>query len=168
MRATWLVRLYPREWRERYGPEMSAMLAEIPLTPASLLDLVAGAIDARIAPQIVPGRTSAAPSAKEKAMFSTVMKRCALGPTVTPQDRWMSSTIMLASSVLFAGLYVLATYAYPGNDLVEALGIMAFPAAMFLSMPFTYLKGHSTVSQVIIVSGSLLLLAGVAVLAARL
>lgn len=43
---SWLVRLYPRAWRERYGPEFMALLEEQPLTLRSVLDIVRGALDA--------------------------------------------------------------------------------------------------------------------------
>jgi hypothetical protein len=42
----WLVRLYPRAWRQRYGPEFTALLEQQPLTPRSVLDVVRGALDA--------------------------------------------------------------------------------------------------------------------------
>lgn len=34
-----LVRLYPRRWRGRYGPEFAALLADTPLTPAVIVDV---------------------------------------------------------------------------------------------------------------------------------
>lgn len=163
-----LMRLYPRVWRDRYADEMSAMLSGVPLTPASILDLVAGAIDARVAPQPVRGSHSAAPPEKEKAMFTNLMKRCAVGPNVTPQDKWLGTTAMLVLSVVFAVLYVLASWKYRDNEYVDAWGIMAFPAAMLLTMPLTYLKGHSRTSQVVIVGGCLLFLFVVSILAARI
>ena len=49
-----LVALYPREWRNRYEDEYLALLAERPPDPRDRLDIVRGAIDARLHPQ-VPG-----------------------------------------------------------------------------------------------------------------
>ena len=49
-----IVRLYPRPWRERYGDELLALLDEHPATLLDRLDLIQGAIDARLHPQ-VPG-----------------------------------------------------------------------------------------------------------------
>jgi len=43
-----LLRLYPREWRERYGDEVSRILADRPPSPADVLDLLLGALDARV------------------------------------------------------------------------------------------------------------------------
>lgn len=50
-----LLLLYPRDWRARYGDEFAALLEEIPLTPLALLDVLLGALDARLAPGLVPG-----------------------------------------------------------------------------------------------------------------
>lgn len=42
----WLLRLYPRSWRERYEEEMLAVLEDHKITAATVVDLVIGAIDA--------------------------------------------------------------------------------------------------------------------------
>ncbi|MEO5704529.1 MAG: hypothetical protein ABIR64_05985 [Candidatus Limnocylindrales bacterium] len=47
-----LVRLYPAGWRARYGAEFEELLAERPPTGRDLLDIVVGAIDARVSPQL--------------------------------------------------------------------------------------------------------------------
>ena len=48
-----LLRLYPRPWRERYGEEFEALLADRPPTLRHQLDIVRGALDARLHPEIV-------------------------------------------------------------------------------------------------------------------
>jgi hypothetical protein len=47
-----LVRLYPRAWRERYEEEFQALLESRPPTAGDRLDIVRGAIDARLHPQV--------------------------------------------------------------------------------------------------------------------
>ncbi|HEY8167602.1 MAG TPA: hypothetical protein VIF84_02700 [Candidatus Limnocylindrales bacterium] len=47
-----LLRLYPRAWRERYGDEMLALLETQPASPLDQLDLIRGALDARLHPQV--------------------------------------------------------------------------------------------------------------------
>ncbi|MDB5058178.1 MAG: ATP-dependent protease [Chloroflexi bacterium] len=42
----WLVRLYPRAWRQRYGADFAALLEQQPLTAGTVLDVVRGALDA--------------------------------------------------------------------------------------------------------------------------
>jgi hypothetical protein len=58
MRAApgWLLRLYPLEWRARYGEEFAALLEEYPLSLLSLWDVLLGALDARLAPLDTNGR----------------------------------------------------------------------------------------------------------------
>jgi hypothetical protein len=47
-----LVYLYPPEWRDRYGEEFSALLEARPVTPLDLLDIIRGALDAHLHPQV--------------------------------------------------------------------------------------------------------------------
>ncbi len=44
----WLVRLYPRGWRERYGDEFEALLEECLHSPLDVVDIALGALDARL------------------------------------------------------------------------------------------------------------------------
>jgi len=53
MGARWL-RLYPRAWRERYEPEMLAVLQARPPDWRARLDLARGAWDAHVSPTTVP------------------------------------------------------------------------------------------------------------------
>lgn len=48
----WLVRLYPKGWRERYGPEIEALTEHRPVTVRSILDLLRGVIDAHLHPAL--------------------------------------------------------------------------------------------------------------------
>ena len=48
-----LLRLYPRPWRDRYGEEFEALLADRPPTPRHRLDIVRAALDAHLDPQLV-------------------------------------------------------------------------------------------------------------------
>jgi len=47
-----LLRLYPRAWRERYGDELVALLEEHPASLIDQFDLIRGAVDARLHPQV--------------------------------------------------------------------------------------------------------------------
>jgi len=49
------VRLYPRRWRERYGDELAAILEDLHPTRRPALDLLAGALDARLHPSLPNG-----------------------------------------------------------------------------------------------------------------
>ena len=54
----WLLRLYPRAWRNRYEDEFAALLEQCPFSLSDLLDIFAGAIDARLHPQVPQGGLS--------------------------------------------------------------------------------------------------------------
>jgi drug/metabolite transporter (DMT)-like permease len=43
-----LLRLYPARWRERYGDEFAAVLAERPIGPFDVADVLLGALDAHL------------------------------------------------------------------------------------------------------------------------
>jgi len=49
-----LLHLYPQKWRTRYGDEMAALLEACPFTPFVLLDVLLGALDAHLHPDILP------------------------------------------------------------------------------------------------------------------
>lgn len=50
MDRTWLLRLYPRAWRDRYEDEFAALLEQCPFSLGDLFDIIVGAIDARMHP----------------------------------------------------------------------------------------------------------------------
>ena len=54
--AGWLLRLYPPAWRGRYGEEFAALLAETRFSPFVVCDVVFGAVDAHLHPELAPGR----------------------------------------------------------------------------------------------------------------
>jgi hypothetical protein len=45
---TLLIRCYPAAWRERYGDEFASILEERPLGPFDVVDILLGALDARL------------------------------------------------------------------------------------------------------------------------
>jgi hypothetical protein len=51
-----LLRLYPHAWRDRYGDEVAAVLAEHRVTYWTVLDLVLGAFDAHLHGDLLPRR----------------------------------------------------------------------------------------------------------------
>jgi hypothetical protein len=50
-----LLRLYPRPWRERYEHEFRELLDERPASLADRVDIIRGALDARLHPQLARG-----------------------------------------------------------------------------------------------------------------
>lgn len=50
-----ILRLYPAAWRERYEPELLALLRERPIGARGRIDLIRGAIDAQLHPELLGG-----------------------------------------------------------------------------------------------------------------
>jgi ATP-dependent Clp protease ATP-binding subunit ClpC len=58
----WLVALYPRGWRRRYGAELATLLDGQRFEPRAALDVLRGALDAHLHPEL--WRSTAVPSAR--------------------------------------------------------------------------------------------------------
>jgi hypothetical protein len=134
-----LLRLYPRAWRARYGEEFLAMLGSNRLRPTQVIDIVRGAIDARLSMDA------------RRALCATPRAG------VTVRDGLIGAGIMLAASFLFATLMVVATRnGWAGMS--HALKDMAFPVPFVISMPFWLMKGTPWKAQTAIVGGTLAIL----------
>ena len=160
--ASGLVRLYPASWRARYGDELAHVIEAQPLTPRLIVDVIGGALDARL-----HRRVMASSDAGGRSMTSSLMARCASGgPRLTKEEQWRANGVMIGASLALGALYIWAKIAFVDGDIVDAFGIMAFPAAMIVAMPFSYLKDASRTTKVIATGGMLLFLAGVSYLTA--
>jgi hypothetical protein len=160
-----LLRLYPRRWRARYGAEFGEVLDAEPMTVALVVDVLFGAVDARVRPQAI-AEMAAPPSAPREprggTMIEDVMKlRCAgYGPNVTRRDQWAAVAVMLGGTVVLTLIWMLVHVRFGDNPYVDSFSLTPFLTAMFLSMPLTYLKGRPAISQAAFIS------CGIAVLAA--
>ncbi len=85
MNATWMLNLYPQDWRMRYGDEFGAMLEQQDASFADLLDIAFGAVDAHLRPEL----SGAAPVRSTAPAF------------------WRASAFWQRLLVVHAGLYVL-------------------------------------------------------------
>ena len=72
--ASFLLYLYPRAWRARYGDEWRALLERQPASPARVFDVVHGAIDARLHPHVATGRR---PSTLSRVRAAAIAIFCA-------------------------------------------------------------------------------------------
>lgn len=151
--AARLVSLYPARWQARYGDEFAHVLREQRLTFKLAFDVLGGAIDAHIT---------------GGGMNQGLLKRCAAGgPKLTVEDTWRATWVMIGSSLTFAGLYILAAnLRVADKELIDAFGIMGYPAALIVTMPFYYMKDHSRTAKVALVAGCLAILAGISYLTA--
>jgi len=147
----WLLGLYPRGWRDRYGAEVSALVANEPVTIRLILDLFAGAVDARLHPQPVFRRTPSA--GQESFTMSTIFAHCT-PVDVTRADAWRSAGLMIALSVVVAGVYIWLKRTLGENAFLDALAAAFFPIAALGSSWDTYLKPYSFAAKVSIVSAT--------------
>jgi hypothetical protein len=159
VRASLLLGLYPRGWRERYGDEFLALAGDRPLSPTQVIDVVSGAIDAWLSAD-VRRHTSTRPVAEGGAM---VFKAFACDRTgVTPADGLIGAGIMIAIAVV---LKVIAAAALRDGYAAVALASkeMAFPISFTASMPFWLMKGQPWKAQVVIVGTTLAILVAISV-----
>jgi hypothetical protein len=120
----WLVRLYPKRWRMRYGDELEAMLEQTPSSPRIVLDLVAGALDAHLNPQLT----------SEGALMHNPFART---PAAVSQIILLPGLFFLAAAVLKYGLGQGFLFdpleGFFANDLVEAITVLSPLVALVLS-----------------------------------
>jgi hypothetical protein len=159
MRA--LLRLYPKAWRNRYEDEFEALIEASPMGFSLIVDVVAGAVAARLNPGLVTRPASAPAASKgEGHMLGRVMKIRCLGyaPHISTRDQWLSAAVMIGGTIVLTLIWMRAHVVLGDNPYTDSLGTMPFLAAYLLSLPFTYLKGRSARAQGVFIGASLALL----------
>jgi hypothetical protein len=153
-RDRWFLKLYPRDWRARYGDELSAMVGDRPLSLPNAIDLIAGAIDARFT--------------KEKKMPSVLRSACLTRTEPqTVADGLRGAGVMIGASLIFLALGMIAKReGYP--DTAETLKGMSFPVSLVLMSHVMYMRKQSPIAKWIITGGSLALLTVISFVATKL
>jgi hypothetical protein len=137
-----LLLLYPRSWRVRYGDEFLALMEAHPMRASQLIDILRGALDARLSPEV---------------RRTTCVALRGRRPGVTPRDGLIGAGLMLALTFAMQTL----SHAALGNGFPEigsALKELAFPIPFTVSMPFWLMKGTSWRAQTAIVGVTVCLL----------
>jgi hypothetical protein len=154
--AARLVSLYPAAWRTRYGGEFVHVLRDQPLSLRLALDVIGGAIDARLSP---------VRSERGMRMTANLIKRCAVGrPTVSTADAWRGAWLMIGAALVLTGGLVGARAVFGPNDYIKAFAAMAFPALMFVMMAAMFLRDASRLAQAVIAGGVVTFFTAIAVL----
>jgi hypothetical protein len=175
----WMLRLYPAPWRERYGEEFDAVLSNQRPSPGLVLDVLAGALDARLHPQV---RSQMQHSDSEQVvqnksgddtMTLAMLQRCAIGgPKLSPSERRIASGLGIASSLVLAILYLVLTKLYRGAPAVQAVIYTAILFPNFIHQQTVYLKKRLWLTQAFVlgagVSAMYLFMLAVCLIAARL
>ena len=148
----WLLQLYPARWRERYGEEFGAVLASQRASVGIVLDVLGGAIDAHLYPQIQ--NSNSKPIKEEDTMTLLMFKRCSAGgPKLSPRDQRIASLFMIVSALVMALLYVALTKIYHSAPAVQAVGYASFPALCLVYGEAAYLRKRPWLTQVFILVG---------------
>jgi drug/metabolite transporter (DMT)-like permease len=152
----WLLRLYPARWRERYGEEFGAVLASQRASVGLVLDVLGGAIDAHLYPQIQQSHSKPIKEKEEDTMTLLMLQRCSAGgPKLSPRDQRIASLVMIFSGLVMAALYIGLTKIYHSAPAVQALFYASFPALALIYGETAYLRKRPWLTQVFILGGGL-------------
>ena len=166
----WLLQLYPARWRERYGEEFSAVLASQRVSPGLVLDVLAGAIDARlypqtrrqIHPQIQPQidsqiqNSDTKQSKGEDTMTLAMFERCAAGgPKLSPSERRIAFRLSIGSCLVIAALYIVLTKIYREAPAVQAVYWTSIFFPNFIYQQMVYLKKRLWLTQAFVLGAGL-------------
>jgi hypothetical protein len=152
MRRRWLVRLYPAAWRARYGEEFLALLADRPLGPSLLIDVLAGAVDAWVAPQPMPAGVPGSTDAGGRIM-GLLTRRCH-SQTLTRSDRWRWSLTAAVGSVALSAFYVWMKPVWGESLYVQALGLALVPIMFIGAWVHLALRDFSWPARLIITAAA--------------
>lgn len=167
----WMLRLYPAAWRARYGEEFAAVLDSQRASVGLVLDVFAGAIDARLHPQI---RVSDSKQIQgEDTMTLAILQRCAAGgPKLLPEERRIAQWLSIWSSLAIAVLYLVLTKLYRQAPAVQAVFWTSVLFPNFIYQQTVYLKKRLWLTQALVLaaglSGMYLFMLGVFLIASKL
>jgi hypothetical protein len=165
-RSERLLRLYPRAWRERYGEEFLATVEHGSLHFQQTLDILSGAIDAWLSADVRRAIRvgSLATSEGGRTMFKSMLACGQTKSNYTKRDSLIGAGVLILVALVFS-LLGIATGRQGWPLAAEILLGLAFPGAVALSMPFTFLKGKPWMAQVVMVGGLLAILTAISLLA---
>jgi nitrite reductase/ring-hydroxylating ferredoxin subunit len=152
LRHRLLLRAYPAAWRRRYGDELLALLAERDLAARDVLDVLAGALDARLHPGL--GRSALRrvaaipvpqPGTRSAAAFGIV---AATPPAGVLSRRTFMRRMLGVGATLLSLEFMAGTLSFLWPNIREGLGaqfrvgrmpeILAAQPSFALGRPFPY------------------------------
>lgn len=161
---TWLLKLYPRAWRRRYGAEVAEMLAGRGFSLAVAVDLVAGAIDVRLHPSATLTAARAAVHPEDRTMLEKIARfECAatLGPDVTKADHWKAAIVTVGGTLALTLVWMAARRRVGDTAYADTLSVLAYMVPFVFSMRYTYLKNRPASVQAVFIGGLTLVLAAI-------
>ena len=147
---TWLLKLYPPRWRRRHGTEFLALIAPLPFSIGTAIDIIGGAIDAWTQPQSYLSPRAATHTEGDTIMLAKVMRlRCSgYGAKVTAVDGLKGAGVILGGTLLTVVL-ARGLRQSGGGSYASALAANGWLIAFVLSMRYTSLKGWPGRTQVV-------------------
>ena len=165
MTARRLLRLYPPAWRERYGEELLEVVGQGSLTLQQAIDIVSGAIDARLSADVRTATRAAGAAAPGGSTMTIRTMLCrSSGVRYTTRDSLIAAAVMIGMTAAFSALGLALKYSGWAAASQVVLNV-AFMGSMALSLPFWLMKDQPWKAQVAIVGGTLILLIAIAALA---
>ena len=165
MTARSVLRFYPRTWRARYEDEVLALCGDGELTFRQLMDLFAGAVDARLSAPVPRGGAAVATS---DSTVGFLRRSCASrAPNYTTRDGLVSAAAIVGGSFLFMALGILANR-NGWHETGEFLKGVGFPVSLLFSSNFTFMKGLPRRVRVVIIGGTVLFICLMGLVAAQL
>jgi hypothetical protein len=171
----WLLRLYPEAWRARYGEEFATVLASQRASFGLLLDVLGGAVDAHLHPQVLPTDSNQVPNPNEgeDTMTLALLQRCALGgPKLSSGERRFASTLAILSALAMASLYLVLTKIFRQAPAVQAVIYASVFFTSSIQVQMAYLRNRSRGAQALILGAELgamyLLMLGACLVASKL
>lgn len=150
----WMLRLYPAPWRARYGEEFSAVLARQRVSMGMVFDVLGGAIDAHLHPQVQSSNSNQIKG--EDTMTLAMFQRCAAGgPKLSPSERRIAFWLSISSALAIAILYLGLTKLYRGAPAVQAVYWSSVFFPNFIYQQTVYLKKRAWLTQALVLGAGL-------------
>lgn len=138
-----LLRLYPPAWRHRYGGELSALLADQPLTFAVVMDLVGGALDAWLSPQ----KTVIEAGARTMNAHTTLLACSNRQPKISVRESLTSAAAILLVTLAMTTAHYFLKKAYGPTPAIEAILASTFSVNLLMTCSALYIQHRSWRAQ---------------------
>ena len=140
----WLLRLYPRAWRQRYGAEPEEVVAAQPKSLQLFVDLLGGAVDAHGDPKLLADRLEAATDDRRGGWdMLTRLTRCGTAPVASRKDALFAAGLTIGSALVVAAIMLLGR-----SPVTETIGLVMFPGVLAVGAQSMQLRRHSLPAKV--------------------
>lgn len=159
---TWLLRLYPRDWRRRYGAEIEEVVASHPKSLQLFIDLLGGAVDAHLKPQAFARRLDGQTADRRGGtdMVNRLRGCGGVAAKTTTRDGLVAGSVTIGSALVVAAIMMIGD-----SELTETIGLTMFPGVLAVGTQWVYLRGHSRLAKIALIVGMFVVLFVIGLLA---